>query len=408
MPNDHDIWQWQEPGTAWKGVGLYHITLTIPSREALLGELVIPENDPKRAYIKYSDLGRALLDIQRAFPTYHPEIQVLHYCLMPDHLHMVWYVRRQMKRGIKSAVQGFWLAAKKIGRAYSYYTPTDSREQFKENGKPHLTNGTTEENIYPTDSREQGKENGKPHLTDGTTEENIYSTVSRENYQENSLRNVLGDAAYYALSPIFTELPFIRPMGQYRQLPATNQYVDMNPQRLATKRLKPGFFRVQDNIEIAGRIYKGVGNTKILQHTSFAPVHVHHELLNLAAAGNNQPLRDYMNGCVIAARQGAVMVSPFISEKEKEVLVVLLAEGHDLIFLTDNGFRDYYKPSDGLFDSVEAGHVLILSPWPYDPKKRRVSRDECVAMNGMAEEICDSLSSIASTDSRDNTKKNTN
>ena len=362
MSNDHDIWHWQEPGTAWKGAGLYHITLTIPSREPLLGELVIPEKDPKKAYVKYSDFGRALLDIQRAFPIYRPEIQVLHYCLMPDHLHMVWYVRRQMKRGIKSAVQGFWLAAKKIGRAYSYDPSFSS----------------------------------------------VGSTVSRENYQENSLRNALGDAAYYALSPIFTDMPNITPMGQYRQLPATNRYVDMNPQRLATKRLKPGFFCVQDNIEIAGRIYKGVGNTKILQRTNFAPVHVHHELLNLAAGGNDQPLRDYMNGCVIAARQGAVMVSPFISEKEKEVLIILLAEGHDIILLTDNGFRDYYKPSDGIFDSVEAGHVLILSPWEYDPKKRRVSRDDCVAMNKMAEEICNSLSSIDSTGSRDNTKKNTN
>ena len=334
-----------------------------------MGELVIPENDPKRAYVKYSDFGRALLDILRAFPSYHSEIQVLHYCLMPDHLHMVWYVRRQMKRGIKSAVQGFWLAAKKIGRAYSYYTPTDSREQ--------------------------GKENGKPHLTDGTTEENIYSTVSRENYQENSLRNALGNAAYYALSPIFTDMPNITPMGQYRQLPATNRYVDMNPQRLATKRLKPGFFCVQDNIEIVGRVYKGVGNTKILQRTSFAPVHVHHELLDLAAASNDKPLRKYMNDCIVAARAGAVMVSPFISEKEREVLTVLLAEGHDIIYIADNGFREYYKPSDGLFDSVEAGHVLILSPWPYDPKKRRVSRDDCVAMNGMAGEICDSLSSLA-------------
>ncbi len=25
---DHDTWHWQEPRTAWKGAGLYHITLT--------------------------------------------------------------------------------------------------------------------------------------------------------------------------------------------------------------------------------------------------------------------------------------------------------------------------------------------------------------------------------------------
>ena len=40
-------WHWQKPGEAWKGVGIYHVTLTVPSREPLLGKLVIPEKDPK-------------------------------------------------------------------------------------------------------------------------------------------------------------------------------------------------------------------------------------------------------------------------------------------------------------------------------------------------------------------------
>ena len=361
MTGDHDIWHWQEPGSAWKGAGLYHITLTIPSREPLLGELVIPENDPKRAYVKYSDLGRAVLEYQQANAEHYPEIQVLHYCLMPDHLHVVWYVRKAMPRGIQSAVRGFWQGSKKAGRAYSYLSSLNPESDSGENKKIHEI--------------------------------------------AELLRGQIPDVQYAALRPIFTEMPNITPMGHRDQLPATNQYIDMNPQRLATKRLKPGFFRVQENIEIAGRKYSGVGNTKLLNKFRFAPVHVHHELLNLAAGGNDQPLRDYMNGCVIAARQGAVMVSPFISEKEKEVLIVLLAEDHDIILLTDNGFRDYYKPSDGLFDSVEAGHVLILSPWPHDPKKKRVSRDECVAMNGMAEEICDSLSSfIPESDSGENKK----
>ena len=74
-------------------------------------------------------------------------------------------------------------------------------------------------------------------------------------------------------------------------------------------------------------------------------------------------------------------------------MVVLLAEEHPIIILADNGFRDYYKPSDGLFDAVAAGRVLILSPWEYDASKRHISRADCVALNGMAEEIC-RLSSI--------------
>ena len=67
-----------------------------------------------------------------------------------------------------------------------------------------------------------------------------------------------------SLPSIFSEMPFIRPMSRRGQLDAMMQYVKMNPQRLATKRLKPGFFRVQAGIEIAGRTYSGIGNTKLL------------------------------------------------------------------------------------------------------------------------------------------------
>ncbi len=337
MPQEHDIWQWQEYGTAWKGVGLYHITLKIPSREPLLGNLVIPYNDPKQAIVEYSDLGMAILDIQKNLPSFYPEIQILHYCLMPDHLHAIWYVRQEMPRGIASAVRGFWQEVKKMGR-FSSFAPN----------------------------------------------------LIRENYQEKfkTLRDEIGAERYDALPPIFTEMPFIRPMGQRRQLPTTIRYLDMNPQRLATKRLMPGFFRVQEDIEIAGRKYRGIGNAELLQASRFAPVHVRWTMIDEAMHGDNKRLRDYMNGCVVAARQGAVMVSPFISDKEKEVMIVLLAEEHPIIILADNGFGEYYKPSDGIFDSVAEGRVLILSPWEYDAGKKHVTRAECVAMNHMAEDIC--------------------
>ena len=88
------------------------------------------------------------------------------------------------------------------------------------------------------------------------------------------------------------------------------------------------------------------------------------------------------------------MVSPFISEYEKAVMEVLLKESLPFIYIADNGFRDYYKPSDTLFDAVARKQVLILSPWEYDAEKKHVSRADCVAMNKMAEEIC-SLSFVS-------------
>ncbi|MBQ6985245.1 MAG: hypothetical protein IJQ20_10035 [Paludibacteraceae bacterium] len=341
MTNNHDKWQWQEPDTVWKGAGLYHVTLTIPSREPLLGSLVIPDGDATQARVEILPLGKAVLNIQRQLSSFYPEIQILHYCLMPDHLHAIWYVRQAMPRGIRAAVRGFLQEVKKVGRLSSF----------------------------------------APNLI-------------RENYQERAktLREEIGAERYDALSPIFTEMPFVRPMGQRRQLPATLRYIDMNPQRLATKRLMPGFFRVQEGIELAGRTYSGVGNIALLQAERYAPVHVRRMMVEAAEHGEPQQMRDYMNGCVLAARKGTVMVSPFISPQEKQVMEVLLKEERPFICIADNGFRDYYKPHDGLFDAVAAGRVLILSPWEYDADKHHVTRADCVAMNQMAEEICNHCS----------------
>jgi hypothetical protein len=51
--------------------------------------------------------------------------------------------------------------------------------------------------------------------------------------------------------------------------------------------------------------------------------------------GYDQPLRDYMNGCVLAARHGTILISPFISKQEQAVMSVLLKE--NLLSYTEIG-----------------------------------------------------------------------
>ena len=320
----NETWHWQERGTAWKGVGIYHVTLVVPSREPLLGELVIPEDNPRKAYLKRTEMGDAVVDCIWKVPKLHPEVRVISFDLMPDHIHTIWHVVRPMTIGIKTVVRGFWQGVRKCGRAYSM-------------------------SISPNNIRDN------------------------EHRQDDS---------------IFTEMPFIRPLSRKGQLDSMIRYTWLNPQRLATKRLMPEYFRVQEGIEIAGRMYCGVGNAELLQREKYMPVHVRWTMVDEAEHGDNKRLRDYMNGCVLAARNGTVMVSPFISKQEQAVMEVLLKEGLPFIYIADNGFRDYYKPQDSLFDAVARKQVLILSPWEYDPDKKHVSRAECMEMNKMAEEIC--------------------
>ena len=322
LPQDYEQWHWQEPGKAWKGVGIYHVTLTVPTREPLLGRLVIPEDDPIQARIERTEMGNALVNKLLNHPSYYPEIRILQFCLMPDHLHAILHVTRPMEKTFNTVVRSLWQGAKKLGRAYSSSI------------SPESDSGVTNED----------------------------------------------DKAPFS---IFTEHPFIRPLSRRGQLQTMIRYV-MNPQRLATKHLMPDYFRVQDHIEIAGRIYSGVGNADLLQRTKYMPVHVRSTMIDEAIHGDDRRLKAYMDSCIEAAQKG-------IHEKEREVLYSVLADGGKVIYLADNGFGEYYKPSDGIFDAVAHKQVLILSPWSYDPKKKGVTRAECVAMNKMAEEICTSF-----------------
>lgn len=283
------------------------MTLVVSSREALLGNLFIPDNDPAKARVKLSPLGLKINACVEDIPVRHPEIRIIQKRIMPDHLHVILYVTKPMSISIKMVVRGLWQGVKKEGRDK------------------------------------------------------------------------------------FAEIPFIRPMSHRGQLKTMIRYLQMNPQRLATKKLKPGYFCVQRDIEISGRIYSGVGNAAILTAERYMPVHVRRTMVEAAEHGDDMTLKDYLNACVLAAREGAVMVSPFISPYERRIQAKLLEEGLPFICIADNGFSEYYKPADGMFDAVAAGQVMILTPWKYDPKKGNITREECVAMNKMAEDICDVL-----------------
>ena len=103
-----DTFKWQDRGTAWKGIGIYHVTLTIPNREPLLGELIIPDNDPSKAEVKRTQLGEDLVDCLMHLYEHYPEVRILQFCLMPDHLHAIWYVRQAMPSGIMGRLLRNW------------------------------------------------------------------------------------------------------------------------------------------------------------------------------------------------------------------------------------------------------------------------------------------------------------
>ena len=283
-------WRWQEPGTAWRGVGVYHVTLTVPSREPLFGRLVIPDGVPSNARIERTALGNAVVDELYVMCRHYPAIRILQFCLMPDHLHAVIHVRQVMDTSIRSVVRGYWQGVKKLGRAYTLAVSAE------------LNSATTHEGNVATTGEGNAATTGEGNATTkyegnaATTHEGNAATAGEGNaattHEGNAARTDEGTQGYPF--PIFTERPFIRPLSRRGQLNTMIRYVQMNPQRLATKRLKPGYFRVQKDIEIGDRKYDGVGNVAILMGEGFDTVHVRSWMVKAAENGEDKQLRDYM------------------------------------------------------------------------------------------------------------------
>lgn len=88
-----------------------------------------------------------------------------------------------------------------------------------------------------------------------------------------------------------------------------------------------------------------------------------------------------------AADQGAVLVSPFISDMEKAVRNAALTMGMSYIRLTREGFTELFTPTKAEFEACCEGRLLILAPWEDRHRTATITRAECMALNRVAQSL---------------------
>jgi len=99
---------------------------------------------------------------------------------------------------------------------------------------------------------------------------------------------------------------------------------------------------------------------------------------------------EQQKGAVLAAaREGAVIVSAFISPKERDIKNQLMIELLPFIEITDNGFSEKYKGVGKAFYAIAENRLLQITPWTYLYHKDgpQVSREMCLVMNELARVI---------------------
>ncbi|MDA3924419.1 MAG: hypothetical protein PF904_06960 [Kiritimatiellae bacterium] len=169
-------------------------------------------------------------------------------------------------------------------------------------------------------------------------------------------------------------------------LRAERHYIFDNPRRYCVKRAHPDLFvRVNDldNTRLPKReCWTGFGNLFLIDKPELLSVQVSRR----ATIGE---ISDLKAAVVARIKTGAVMVSPFISPGEKEIVQLIIKQaGGNLILIKSGGFSPLYKPSGVYFDLCAQGRLLVLSPFVYSDRKQPFTRELCLQMNRWVGTIC--------------------
>ena len=374
-------------GWDYRQRAIYQVTLVQADRaRPLLGRLVI--DDPKAppeavtARVEPSELGAAILAHWKRLGDFTPEIKPLFCQLMPDHLHAILEVTRPMAKPLGNAIGGFKTGCEKIYRELALSAQDKALSAKRElNGAWAAGGGRAcsvpEAPCSVPEARASGV-SGAPRLW----------------------------AAGFQDSILF----------RAGQLDAMFNYLRDNPRRLAVKRLFPDLFRAVaalrrplPSLGVVGA-FAALGNRFLLDRP-LVQVQVSRRDFSYRrepkAGGGFKIARDAAGEPLVAqesaaftakaeallarARQGAALLSPCVSEGEREIARRAFAEGLPLVVLRNKGFAPLEKPSGRHFDACAAGRLLMLAPaaWPHVPGEKPMTRRDALALNRLAQALAE-------------------
>lgn len=245
------------------------------------------------AAVSYSRLGRIVKDSLPILSEIEPAVRLLQYVVMPDHIHLLIHVQREIEEPIGNAVARW-----------------------------------------------------KTEVNDLAGEKSIFEASFNDQI----------------LTP-------------NRSLDVLYRYIRENPYRLLVRRENPDFFSRRSNIVIDGVIYQSYGNHQLLDIPFKRQVLVHRRDTAEEYAAN-------LEKCRYVYSNGGVLVSPFISPRERDIYRECVANDGSLIIIIAERMGERYKPSGELFDLCTKGKLLLISI--SRSNNGHVTREDCLEMNRIA------------------------
>lgn len=159
-----------------------------------------------------------------------------------------------------------------------------------------------------------------------------------------------------------------------RSLDAVFEYLRKNPYRLALRQRNRDFFRRRSDIVIDGEHYMAYGNLQLFSNPFKRQVIVHRR-------DNDDEFEDNLWRCVYVGANGGVLVSPFVSEREKMIRDEAIKNGGRIILVSNRPFGEREKPAGRYFELCAEGRMLIIAPQIAIDS----SRASCLRLNALSE-----------------------
>lgn len=323
------------------------ITLAVEGRHPVLGDLQVngSGDSDMEASILLSPLGKAVEQAWMNITAYYPAVRMVQHVVMPDHLHGIIYVSSHIDFHPGQAIKGFKLACNR-----------ELRRLLEEAREEAAREAASEAAMVSLQTR---KDNFRQRLLS-------YAAIKSQPLGKETL-----------WEPGYND----KILFNYSTLDKWKAYISDNPLRLAVRRMHPDFFRVRFNQMVAGRSYAAIGNRFLLHRPEKMQVQLSRKL-------TEEEIEERVRHFMTKAREGAVLVSPAISPAEQRVMRAALDASLPLIFLTPWGFNSFSKPGHRYYDACAEGRFLILAPWEHQNERINLTRQMCLELNSMTEEIC--------------------
>ena len=375
------------PGWDYRRAGYYVVTIVLEDRRSMaLGELVVKDPaadrwlavadakplkippDAIEAKVVFSDLGRALFDHFRKMGEFTPGLKPVFCALMPDHLHLLLEVERELARPIGNAVAGFKTGCEKIyarmGGQGRLFAKGFVDEVVLRAGQIH-----GEFNYLIDNPRRLAVKKLHPDLFKYSREIRVdlwlapQGQVGREGalFEEGQV----GREGVALALPV-PRAPAVRAAGSFSAI--GNHFLLARP--LAQVQVSRRFFRYR-------RESKAGAAPKIARDADGEPI----------VEFSTPEYERRRDALFAAARVGAVLISPCISDGERQIAREALATGYRLVTMHNKGFSKFQKPSGRYFDACAEGRLLMLAPvaWPYQPNEKPMTRADATAMNRLCQ-----------------------